>query len=93
MKYIIVCLGITFSGLFASANYFDKGVEAVQARDYKGAKVHFERACEGEIAEGCYALGMLYYNGQGVKKNYHQAKAFFRRAREGGYTGGLAHTR
>lgn len=91
VKYMSVCLWLVLSGVIASANDFDDGAGAVKAHDYKSAKRSFERSCEGGSAEGCYSLGLLYYNGQGVKQDYGKARKLFRKARERGYTGGVVH--
>jgi hypothetical protein len=87
LRYMVVCLWVILAGSSALANDFDDGARAVKAYDYKNAKTSFERSCEGGSAEGCYGLGLLYYNGQGVRKDFVKARALFRKARERGYTG------
>jgi TPR repeat protein len=41
----------------------------------KKAKELFSKACDAKDAEGCFNLGNMYDNGEGVKRNYSKSKA------------------
>ena len=65
-----------------------EGYRALQDGNYTKAKLLFEDICKNaelyEIPEGCYNLGIMYYNGFGVDKNYSMAKQYFEKAIENG---------
>ena len=44
------------------------------------AVARFRRACDGNLAEGCYNLAVAYSNGLGVPRNERKAAGLFRRA-------------
>ncbi|WP_390121298.1 tetratricopeptide repeat protein, partial [Helicobacter pylori] len=70
-------------GLMAEPNpeeLFDLGVKSIEAKDYIQAKKYFEKACDLNISRGCGALGVLYYNGQGVEKNLTKAAQYISKA-------------
>ena len=45
--------------------------------DYQKAVELYQKACDGGAALGCYNLGFLYANGQGVKQDFPTAKQYF----------------
>ena len=65
-----------------------KGYKALQEGNYTKAKLLFEDICKNaellKIPEGCYNLGIMYFNGFGVDKNYSIAKQYFEKAAENG---------
>jgi len=40
----------------------------------------FQKACDDGIAKGCNNLGVMYYNGQGVKQDFAKAKELYGKA-------------
>jgi hypothetical protein len=46
-------------------------------KDYKNAQKLFTKACDGGDAVGCYNLGLMYFNGQGVKQSKSLALKYF----------------
>jgi len=66
-----------------------EGYKAMQEGNYTKAKLLFEDICKNaelyKIPEGCYNLGIMYYNGSGVNKNYSVAKQYFKKAVENGF--------
>ena len=50
----------------------------------KGAK----KACDRGSAIGCFNLGAMYFNGQGVKQDDFKAKELFGKACDRGHAGG-----
>ena len=44
----------------------------------------FERACDGDHFDSCYALGMMYHKGLGVSLSPDEAREFYTKACDGG---------
>ncbi|MFP6316444.1 tetratricopeptide repeat protein [Helicobacter pylori] len=59
---------------------FDLGVKSIEAKDYIQAKKYFEKACDLKYGGGCFNLGALYYNGDGVKRDSKKADQYFSKA-------------
>ncbi len=58
-------------GLMAEPNpeeLFNLGMLSYDKQDFSKARKYFEKACDLNISGGCGALGVLYYNGEGVEK-------------------------
>ncbi|GAA7939984.1 hypothetical protein HpMS265_04700 [Helicobacter pylori] len=47
---------------------FDLGIKSYKEQDFSKARKYFEKACDLNISGGCSNLGVLYQNGQGVKR-------------------------
>jgi len=62
----------------------EEGFNALQEGNYKKAKLLFTDICNHaellKIPEGCFNLGVMYYNGYGVDKNYSIAEQFYKKA-------------
>ncbi|MBP5790440.1 MAG: sel1 repeat family protein [Neisseriaceae bacterium] len=54
-------------------NLFYQGVHAHKQGDYTQAAKLWEKDCNAGSERSCYNLGLLYYNGHGVKKDAAQA--------------------
>jgi TPR repeat protein len=54
-------------------------------QDFEEAANLYRRACNRRHAEGCYSLGVLYQNGEGVPRQPALAASLFRRACRLGY--------
>ncbi len=70
-------------GLMAEPNpeeLFDLGVKSSEAKDYIQAKKYFEKACDLKYGGRCGNLGVLYYNGDGVKRDSKKADQYFSKA-------------
>ena len=81
------------NGAGASACYLLKDDElrnkAKRAeQEYAQTAKLYEKACNGGDADGCFNLGWLYDDGQGVKQNYAQAAKFYEQACNGGVAAG-----
>ena len=87
MKRILVLLVVLFSIGF-SKDLIESGKEAYDKGDYHKAAELLKKACDSGAALGCYNLGVLYDNGQGVKQNYHKAAELYQKACDGGDAGG-----
>ena len=75
MKRILVLLVVLFSIGF-SKDLTELGNEAYNKGDYQKAAQLYQKACDSGVAEGCFNLGALYGNGQGVKQNFSTAKQY-----------------
>ena len=49
-------------------------------RDYKKVLYYFKKACDGNVYEACSDLGVMYFDGKGVKKDYKKAVELFDKA-------------
>ncbi len=59
---------------------FNLGMLSYDKQDFSKARKYFEKACDLNISGGCGALGVLYYNGEGVEKNLIKAVHFYSKA-------------
>ena len=65
---------------------FQDGVNAIEKGDYKTAFIIFEDlASKGDI-EAQFALGLMYYNGKGVRQDYKKAIEWYEKAANQGNT-------
>ncbi len=44
------------------------GIKSYEKQDFSKARKYFEKACDLNNGGGCINLGVLYQNGQGVKR-------------------------
>ncbi|TPH32639.1 tetratricopeptide repeat protein [Helicobacter pylori] len=56
------------------------GLQNYYKQDFTQAKKYFEKSCDLNISRGCGALGVLYYNGQGVEKDLIKAAQYISKA-------------
>ncbi|MEJ8588505.1 tetratricopeptide repeat protein [Helicobacter pylori] len=55
-------------------------MKSYDKQDFSKAKEYFEKACDLNSGGGCCNLGVLYYNGDGVKQDSKKAVALFEKA-------------
>jgi TPR repeat protein len=79
MKIIFSLLFSLFVSINSYAVDVDLGYEFYEKGNYKEALTLWEKTCK-EISEGCSYLGILYYEGNGVKKDYLKAIELFSKA-------------
>lgn len=82
MKLIYIIL---FTAMFLYANeselsYTDKGCSFLYKKDYKNAKIEFEKAALNKECRGVFSLALMYINGHGVKQNYIKAMEYFKKS-------------
>ncbi|WP_187858533.1 sel1 repeat family protein [Helicobacter pylori] len=79
-----LCLGaLGLLGLMAEPNpeeIFNVGVKSYEEQDFEKAIALYKKACDLEVGGGCFNLGALYHNGQGVEKNLTKADQFYSKA-------------
>ncbi|GAA9685250.1 hypothetical protein VH58_02080 [Helicobacter pylori] len=61
------------------------GIKSYEKQDFSKARKYFEKACDLNNGWGCSFLGVLYYNGDGVKQDSKKAVALFEKACKLGY--------
>ncbi len=64
---------------------FNLGMLSYDKQDFSKARKYFEKACDLNNGGGCSNLGVLYYNGDGVKQDSKKATALFEKACKLGY--------
>ena len=88
MKRILVLLVVLFSIVLFSIGFSkdltESGKEAYDKGDYQKAAELYQKACDSGVAGGCYNLGLLYDEGQGVNQDYQKAAQLFQKACDGG---------
>jgi hypothetical protein len=77
LKNILIVLLLTG---FVYADDVDNGVKAAGKNDYKTAVKLFSKACDMGSAVGCNNLGVMYYEGQGVRQDSFKAVELFTKA-------------
>ena len=63
--------------------YNSLGFAYYNLNDYFNAKKYYEIGCNkvGNMqAESCYNLGVMYFNGKGVRQDYHKASELWKKA-------------
>lgn len=75
----------------AFAAPIEEGKMALKYYDYIKAAEAFERSCVEGNAQGCFELGQLYENGQGIAQNKYRASTLYAQACRGGEPLGCSH--
>lgn len=84
-------VGLVALGFIAFAGrepLYDSGIAAYERQDFATAAQRFEWACRLRLPTGCYSLGILYRNGQGVPVDYARAAKLYRSACDRGVMDG-----
>ncbi len=64
----------------AARQNYEEGRRLDRQKQYAAAKTLWEKACDGGELIACTDLGVLYVEGQGVKRDYAQAKSIFEKS-------------
>ena len=59
-----------------SKDLFELGFEAYNKGEFDKAAKQWQKACDGDIAEACHNLGVLYALGKGTKQDNDSAKRY-----------------
>jgi len=74
--FLVVCLSVLIS---ACVNSFEQGISAFKLQDYRAAFIRLKPSAEKGQRDAQYAIGYMYYYGQGVvedrKKAWYWIKA------------------
>ncbi len=84
MKFLIVAVMISVALGGSVLAEFDEGLVAAMSGDYVTAYREFHPLAGKGDAEAQHNLGVMYYNGHGVAKNFGEAAKWFRKAAEQG---------
>ena len=84
MKHFIVAAALAVVPLAASAQDFEKGLEAAQAGDFQTALQEWRPLAEQGAASAQNNLALMYSNGQGVPQDYAEAVRWYLLAAEQG---------
>ena len=87
IAFVIAALIVSFT--YGQSNqqgldYYNKGLEAYEQQNYHDAVYWFRKAAEQGYADAQRGLGVCYYNGEGVARDYLQAAYWFLKAAEQG---------
>src|SRR5262245_39397781 len=80
---VLVCLLLGAVGA-ALADAFEDGLAAYNRNDYKSAAKLWRPLAEKGNTVAQYNLGTMYFNGQGVVKNFAEAEKWWRAAADHG---------
>lgn len=67
-------------GFTLSANNFSNGVSAYNSGDKQKAVKLWSKACDDNDMDGCFILGLMYYDGEGVIQNKQKAVKLYTKA-------------
>ena len=79
---LVIVLSMGIAGCDNPEDYFDQAVQAEKSKDYKNAFINYRKAAEQGLSKAQHKLGMMYYQGKGVMKNYAKADKWYRKALE-----------
>ena len=66
----------------------EAGFQKYKRKDYKVAHTYYLKACNMDYGQGCFNLGALYYNSEGVSNDAGKAKSYLRKSCDLGYKEG-----
>ena len=69
---------------FDAKKAYEQGEAFYNNKEYDKAAELFKKACDGGNMRGCYNLGVMYTNGDGVEKDFSKAAELFKKACDGG---------
>ena len=74
-------LNLLFLGFaYSQEKLFIKGYNAYKNDDYENAIKYNKKACDLNDSYGCFILGNMYGQGQGVRKDINKALEFYGKA-------------
>ena len=63
---------------------YEQGEAFYNNKEYDKAVELYKKACDGGKMSGCYNLGVMYTNGNGVEKDLGKAAQLYKKACNGG---------
>ena len=86
MRLIVILLGIFLSGCLTSTYNLTEGIQSFSVQDYRQAFIRLLPEAEKGQADAQYAVGYMYYYGQGVVEDRRKAWLWITRAAKAGQT-------
>ena len=69
---------------FGAKKDYEQGEAFYDNKEYDKAAELYKKACDGGDMRGCFNLGTMYANGNGVQKDFSKAAQLFKKACDGG---------
>ncbi|MCI6564383.1 tetratricopeptide repeat protein, partial [Campylobacter sp.] len=69
---------------FGAEKTYEQGKAFYNNKEYDKAAELYKKACDGGNMSGCFNLGIMYANGNGVEKDLGKAVELFKKACDGG---------
>ena len=73
---------------FGAKKAFEQGIAFYNNKEYDKAFESFKKACDSGNMRGCFNLGIMYEEGNGVEKDFSKAAELFKKACDGGEMNG-----
>jgi TPR repeat protein len=83
LSWCLIFVSVIYSELNVAKTleeHFEAGFSAYDSNDYATAKKEFEICAKEDHSGAQTMLGAMYYDGEGVRKDYHEAVKWFRLA-------------
>lgn len=87
---IIHCLCIMLVGCGVNSLNLREGIHSFQRQDYRQAFIRLKPEAEKGQPDAQYAIGYLYYYGQGVVENRKQALYWINKSAKAGHQDAIA---
>jgi TPR repeat protein len=86
VRNLVACVAVFLGGYWIRGA--DCSLDADEATNDPARAVVHQKACDGGDARGCFNLGFVYANGEGVTKDLARAAELYQKACEGGDANG-----
>lgn len=83
-RSLIVVWMLWLTGCMTSGYHLREGIQSFKAQDYRQAFIHLKPEADKGQADAQYAVGYMYYYGQGVTEDRRQAWYWITRAAKKG---------
>lgn len=70
---LFICMAVLLSGCFGGRMTYAEGIRSFQIQDYRQAFIRLMPAAKAGNPDAQYAVGYMYYYGQGVLENRKKA--------------------
>lgn len=82
---VFLIASIALTGCMSGQYFVDKGKRSYYAKRYRQAFINLKEGAEKNNPDAQYALGYMYYYGEGVTENKQKAFYWFNRAALNGH--------
>ena len=73
MRSVLICIVVSLLVACTTKLNLEEGIKSFQIQDYRQAFIRLRPAAENGAPEAQYAVGYMYYYGQGVIENRQKA--------------------